>query len=89
MTLFDYMAAQPQPTTRTGKGKKARTSPLSAQLLLFDLFAEQPEATEAADAPATSASHLATQRFGIRRAKGIAVAVTVVEREHRRVNPWD
>jgi len=48
MTLFDYMAAHP--TARQGKGKKARTSPPSAQLLLFDLFTEQPT-TDAVDAP--------------------------------------
>jgi len=57
MTLFDYMAAHP--TTRQGKSKKARTSPPSAQLLLFDLFAEQ-STTGAADAPAAS-----TQQLGL------------------------
>jgi len=50
MTLFDYMAVQPQPAA-SRKGKKARTSTPSAQLLLFDLFTEQPESTDAVDTP--------------------------------------
>jgi len=50
MTLFDYMAVQPQPAA-SRKGKKARMSTPSAQLLLFDLFTEQPESTDAVDAP--------------------------------------
>lgn len=54
MTLFDYMAAQPQSAT-SRKGKKARTGQPSAQLLLFDLFAEQPEPADAATVPAAPA----------------------------------
>jgi len=58
MTLFDYIAAHP--TARQGKGKKARTNTPSAQLLLFDLFAEQSATTDAIDAPVAS-----TQQLGL------------------------
>jgi len=58
MTLFDYMAAHP--TARLGKGKKARARTPSAQLLLFDLFAEQSATTDAIDAPVAS-----TQQLGL------------------------
>ena len=39
VSLFDYMAAHPATPRR---GKKARQTPPSAQLLLFDLFEERP-----------------------------------------------
>jgi len=58
MTLFDYMAARP--TMGANKGKKARTSTPSAQLLLFDLFAEQSATTDAGDAPTAP-----TQQLGL------------------------
>ena len=49
MTLFDYMAVRP--AARPSKGRKGRASTPSAQLLLFDLFTEQPATTDVADAP--------------------------------------
>ncbi len=58
MTLFDYMAARP--TARPSKGKKTRASLPSAQLLLFDLFAERPPTTGAVDAPTAP-----TQQLGL------------------------
>ncbi len=58
MTLFDYIAARP--TARPSKGKKARASTPAAQLLLFDLFAEQSATTDAVDAPTAP-----TQQLGL------------------------
>ena len=49
MTLFDYIAARPAARPRKGRKERARTP--SAQLLLFDLFTEQPATTDVADAP--------------------------------------
>jgi hypothetical protein len=49
MSLFDYMAAHP-PVSR--KGKKARATVPSAQLVLFDLFDKQVVEPEVTLAPA-------------------------------------
>ncbi len=43
VSLFDYMVAQP---SAQRKGKKAKVAP-AAQLLLFDLFDQQPTAVAA------------------------------------------
>lgn len=44
VSLFDYMATQ---ASAQRKGKRAKVAPAAAQLLLFDLFDQQPTAVAA------------------------------------------